>query len=534
MAQAQHIPQQDPAAKEGPAKDPLEATKDAEQARDRPSDWGSLVADLSSSKIERPEWQIHDRTHLEFALDYHIDPRARANAWEWEAFFFIPESLRLDSKTYDKQDIYADLQSYVRFAVPEVTFGALPGAPLERVRAAGAKSQQAAIRELRLFACLVRAAGVQAKRAITEALDDPATRSTALAASARMVTDARRIVTSLREVLAALPPQQDDTLETAASWVDEDVSRLIETLLGSLAMQLDKAGAPASLHQSVVDAAVAEARYRADNGLDGVGHLATDKREVEHLEFRRHVLKRFTSSVLWLKPEVREGARMVLEILYALAAGVAMAFAVAAAILNGNPIGTERIWMWGAIAVLAYMGKDRIKAALQQVFSKVVSRHFPDRRWRIRDRERGVVLGKVDEQSAFVPWDELPAAVLTTRRSTRKHPLEEQARPEKVLWHKKLVSLSAEHVAEADARFGALTEIFRLDLRRWLAHTDDPKRKIVFADPFEGRVCSAIAPRVYNIGVVYRLRRKDDAKATWHRIRVVVSRKGIRRIDHIS
>src|SRR5690606_5041563 len=177
---------------------------------------------------------------------------------------------------------------------------------------------------------------------------------------------------------------------------------------------------------------------------------------------------------------------VVLEVLYALAAGVAMAFAVAAAILNGNPIDGERIWMWGAIAVLAYMGKDRIKAKLQQVFSKVVSRHFPDRRWRIRDRERGIVLGKVDEQSAFVPWDELPPPVLTARRSTRKHHLEEQARPEKVLWHKKLVRLSAEGVAQADRRFDALTEIFRLDLRRWLAHPDDPKRKIVFADPDEG------------------------------------------------
>lgn len=528
MAEAQHIPQED-----FPRIDPIVAPRDAARPWDRSSDWGSLVADLST-KNDRPEWQIHDRTHLEFALDYRVDPAVRTTAYEWEAFFFIPESLRLDGKTYDKQDIYSDLQSYVRFAVPDVAFGELAGEPVERIRNAAKRDVQDVMRELRLFACLVRASGVQARRTITDALASPETRSTAFAASARMVADARRVVTSLRSALAELPAQEDDTLATAASWVDEDVSRLIETLLGSLAVQLEKAGAPASLHQAVVDAAVGEARYRAENALDGVGHRTTDKRQIEHLEFRRHVLKRFTSSVLWLKPEVREGARIVLEVLYALAAGVAMAFAVAAAILNGNPIDGERIWMWGAIAVLAYMGKDRIKAKLQQVFSKVVSRHFPDRRWRIRDRERGIVLGKVDEQSAFVPWDELPPPVLTARRSTRKHHLEEQARPEKVLWHKKLVRLSAEGVAQADRRFDALTEIFRLDLRRWLAHTDDPKRKIVFADPDEGVVCSAIAPRVYNIGVVYRLRRKDDPSAPWHRVRVVVSRKGIRRVDHID
>jgi hypothetical protein len=43
---------------------------------------------------------------------------------------------------------------------------------------------------------------------------------------------------------------------------------------------------------------------------------------------------------------------------------------------------------------------------------------------------------------------------------------------------------------------------------------------------------TASAPRVYNIAVVYRLRR-DGHAAPWHRVRVVVSRKGIRRLDAI-
>ncbi len=509
------------------------ADAEAEAALDRPSDWGSLVADLSAG-AGRPAWRIHDRTHLEFAVDYAIDRGARANEYEWEAFFFIPESLRVDGHTYGKQDIYSDLSTYIRFAVPEVAFGEVAGAPLASLREVVAKGEhEAIVRELRLLACHVRASGVAASRSIADALSDgdPDRRTRALAATARMVTDARRIATGLREVLDALP-SGDDALTTAARWVDEDVSRLLETLMGSLAVQLRESGAPEGLHASVVQASVAEARYRKEKGEDAVGRVGASKRDVEHLEFRRHVLKRFTGSVLWLRPEVREGARIVLNVLYALAAGVAMAFAVAAALVNGEPMG-EDLWMWGAIAVLAYMGKDRIKAWLQGAFAVVVSRHFPDRRWRLRDRERGVVLGKIDEQSAFVPFGDLPAPVLAMRRTTRQHPLEEQARPEKVLWHRKVVRLSAAKVAKADPRFGALTEIFRLDLRRWLAHTDDPKRKIVFADPEAECVLSAVAPRVYNVAIVYRLRRLGDDREAWHRIRVVVTRKGIRRIDPI-
>lgn len=509
-------------------------SSEPEAAQERSSDWGSLVADLSKG-FDRPAWRIHDRTHLEFALDYAVAPGERTSEHEWEAYFFVPESLRIDDKTYDKQDIYFDLASYIRFAVPDVSFGQVAGAPIERLReVVDAGDPKAIVRELRVFACLVRAAGVAARRSISEALSDgdPDLRTRGLATTARMVTDGRRIAEGLRDVLAHLPTG-DDTLETAARWVDEDVSRLLETLMGSLAVRLEKAGAPEALQQSVVSAAVAEARYRRDAHLDGVGMTGANKRDVEHLEFRRHVLKRFTSSVLWLNPEVRDGAKMVLHVLYAIAAGVAMAFAVTAALWNGDPMRSDQLWMWGVVAVIAYMAKDRIKAWLQGAFSSVVSRHFPDRRWRIRDRERSVVLGKIDEQSAFVPFDELPEPVLEKRRSTRKHPLEEQARPEKVLWHRKVVRLSAAELARADDRFDALTEIFRLDLRRWLAHTDDPKRKIVFADPDEGRVQSAMAPRVYNLGIVYRLRKPGDESAAWHRIRVVVSRKGIRRIDHI-
>lgn len=507
------------------------------EPQERPSDWGSLVADLSKGDGLRPAWRIHDRTHLEFALDYLVAPGGRTSEHEWEAYFFVPDSLRIDDKTYDKQDIYFDLASYIRFAVPEVPFSEIARGPIERLHEVVESGEEPAmVRELRLFACLVRAAGVTARRSISDALSDGDTdrRTRALAATARMVSDARHIAEGLRTVLAHLPTG-DDTLDTAARWVDEDVSRLLETLMGNLSVHLDEAGAPEALRRSVVDAALAEARYRRDEGLDGVGHDGADKQEIEHLEFRRHVLKRFTSSVLWLDPEVREAARMVLHVLYALAAGVAMAFAVTAALWNGDPMqSNDRLWMWGVIAVLAYMAKDRIKAWLQGAFSSVVSRHFPDRRWRLRDRERGVVIGEVDEQSAFVPFGELPEPVLEQRRSTRRHPLEEQARPEKVLWHRKLVRLSTAEVARADERFDALTEIFRLDLRRWLAHTDDPKRKIVFADPQSGRVCSAIAPRVYNLGIVYRLRTVGDESADWHRLRVVVTRKGIRRIDHIS
>ena len=133
----------------------------------------------------------------------------------------------------------------------------------------------------------------------------------------------------------------------------------------------------------------------------------------------------------------------------------------------------------------------------------------------------------VDETTRFQPFDDLPEEVLATRRMTRRHPLEEMARPEHVLWHRKVVRLGPRATKQG------LTEIFRLDLARWLANTHDHKARLALADPRSGDVKELTAPRVYNVAVVYRAWCGTGPRPPFRRERIVVSRKGIRRIEAI-
>ncbi|MCA9601561.1 MAG: hypothetical protein KC417_06045, partial [Myxococcales bacterium] len=434
-----------------------------------------------------------------------------------------------------RQDMDSDLQSYIRLGVPPVEFGALTREPFQILRQAWQSGDDdAAVREARLFACEVRAAGGRERSRIADDLgsgrDD--VRAAALARAQRMAADAARLRQSLSE-LFGVSSEGASLRESAAAWVDEDISKAVETVLGQLTRDLTDAHAPRQLIRTVRQAAVAEARYRLDAGLDGVGAGTLSKRDVEHLEFRRHVLKRFTSSALWLEAHARNPAGVAINVFYAIAAGVAMAFALAMAFVNGRDAHPEQFWIWAGAVVVAYAGKDRLKAWLQGFFASYVSKKYPHRRWLIRDPERQQVVGRVDEWSGFVRDDDMPADVLEARRSTGRQPIEDRSAPETVIRHHKSVLVRPATIQGADARFRALTEVFRLDLRRWLSHTDDPKRQILYADPISGHIRSAVAPRVYNIGVVYRLRQTGDAQAPWHRVRVVVSRKGIRRIEHV-
>ncbi len=516
------------------------------------ADWASLFGDLSRKPALLPEvdppveWRVHDRTHVEFAIDYPTGPGA-STTHTWEAYFFVPESFRLRDGTYDKKDIYEDLWSYVRYAVPSVPFhelgstaeGSLLDRLLEALRAAsgapdGSEKAAAAMQRLRLFACHVRASGLSAMREVERRVAEDTEVVGTFVASCGAVAGAFRNVLVQAEAFR-LP----DEVRTAASWTDEDISLVLETFCATLGIAMEKASDEADalgpLAEQLAAYAVCEARHRRSSGYDTVGTSDADERMAEHFEFRRHVLKRFTSSVLWLSLEVRQAATWVVHALYAVAAMAAMTFAVWASM--GSEPSTSFIRYAVPLAV-AYAVKDRMKALLQGVFADWIAKRFPDRNWLIRDRERdGRVVGRVKEQAGFLPFRGVPEEVLKVRRLTREHHLEEQARPERVLWHQKTMIIDPEKVRDNASDFSMLTEIFRLNLRRWLAHADDPNRKAVFADPDDALIYSMTTRRVYNVNVVYRLRAGGGgAKGTggpYHRIRVVVSRKGIERIDAI-
>lgn len=519
-------------------------------ARDLPStEWGSLLGDLTRARPTMTaadvEWRVHDKTHLEFAIDYPFG--ASTTPYHWEAYFFVPDSFRLAQTTYDKRQIYDDLLSYVRLAVPEIPYEELArdcdsadvDSWTERLRATlvaargepdGSPASRAAIRRARVFACMVRASGLEAQRAMLDACNEADDVAEAVVASNRFSAASKRIAQAYRSLLEDGEDMElAEEVLVALRWVDEDISLFSEALFATASIHLhEKSGQKwAELGSKLAGDAVEEARYRRTQDYPSVGAEDASPRLVEHIEFRRHMLKRFTSSVLWLSHEVRDAATWIVHALYAIAAAIAMAFAVWATLRA-----TQMQEMLAIIVlVTSYAVKDRLKAILQMYLSRWAERRFADRAWSIKDTERNERLGVVTERAGFRDFRKLPQGVLAARTLTREHALEEFARPETVLWHEKHVALEPRE--EGALPSPMMTEIFRLNIGSWLAHTDDPTRTITFADPDEAVVCSVNARRVYNLNVVYRLNRGEEGAAPWRRIRVVVSRKGIERIDPI-
>ena len=75
--------------------------------------------------------------------------------------------------------------------------------------------------------------------------------------------------------------------------------------------------------------------------------------DLEQIERRQPLLKRFTSSVLWLDTEIRDGYVGAEHAFHALAAGIAVAFAIGVAVAYGQQGMPSRIGMWAAVVVIA-------------------------------------------------------------------------------------------------------------------------------------------------------------------------------------
>jgi hypothetical protein len=498
------------------------------------------VADGTSSPVETtsspgPTWKRHDRTHLEISLQYPVPVNGHAVAHIWEAFYFLPESFRLDSTTYSKRELFADSRSYVRFTTPWIELKLVPEEARELAQRLTSKAPDTVVWELKLFASRVRTAIVgEAQATITDMATADDARVTSLTAT--FLAIGNEALTAVRDVLGpqklrtlSFEPVDPEVAKTQA-WVDEYLSRVLELAFIRLANVVEKRDGPKDVADAAITAAVDEARYRQSYNEGPVSSPDGSVHDLEQIERRQHALKRFTSSVLWLNVQTREGYTVALHVFHALAAGIAMAFAVIIAVLFGQPDAPGKLGMWAAVVVVAYMGKDRLKAILQNVFDSVVATRLPDRRWTVSMPDEAPVLADVEERAGFIDRDAIPDSVDATRRVAYRDRLQELAGPESILCHRKTVRVRADAMQANAPKFTELTDVMRVDVSRWLTHTDDAKRTVTFADPDAGELFQSKLPRAYDVTVVYRLTNTSTPDTEWQVARIVVSRNGIRRV----
>ena len=486
--------------------------------------------------------EAHDRNQFEVKLDYTTDAEAKRDRYRVEAYFFIPRSLGVNPHTYSRAHFYSDVQAYIRFKTPEFTFQDLldpnnDRSPFNRLR--GELSQNGCFegdvaqlsQEFKLLGCILRAR-IQDRAGSIQAQLAKFGGSGDLESSVdRLVTELGDSLRTLRSLNLEHAPQR---LREAFAYVDEYLSLVCEMHLTHLVQSMDRSSRLGDRFQKTRERLtvmlLAERSHRcAKNYL-----TVLEEGSEEHFVYRQGMLKKYVMSVLFLEITKERQGRRLLDVMAAVAAGIAMTFSTVAAIWSQEIYGINSFPFVMAL-VVSYMFKDRIKEWLRRYFSHKITPALADYDLAIHDPESDDPVGRCRETFAFVNEDQIPVEVLEKRHIDNRSSLEAESKPEVIIRYSKDIDLKGSIIRRLHGRLRDITDIIRFNLARFLLRADDPQRKIRRFNAETDRVDSIHLPKLYHINVVFVLRTQKHPEAqTVERVRVIVDRSGIKRLESVD
>jgi hypothetical protein len=507
--------------------------------------------EIADSKIS-----VHDRHRFEIKLDIEL-PAHEAKGYRVDMYFFVPKALNINPSTYSKDLFYSSIQRYIRFKTPQFSLAeiidpSVAASPFSRIRKdlGAILAGQGSGDTIETVFCETKLLGAVTRGAIRDSvkrlLGDLAAirRADVLMASVaafgesagQFIADLGAYVARVRglrqEMIAPGVPVK---LREAYLFFDEFISLTIQdylsTLLHALRERTDLEASFPHLDASIAATIATEQRYRESMGYPSV--LSNDKTD-STLLYRRGVLKKFISNVLFLNTEVSEWEGLS-QIPLAVAAGFAMLFAAVVMVLAQNRYTTNSI-PFIVVVVVSYIFKDRLKDWLKLYLSKGLVRWTADRKIRIRDPYSGRVIGKLKEAFSFAEEARIPAEVLYCRHMDNITSIDEEGKPERVIKYEKEVSLFPTRVSRFHQRRRDLNDIMRLNIDDFLKQADDPVVEYLHLDPLSGQLEQVHCQRVYHVNVVFTYRSLDSRKQAsqrFERIRLVLNRDGIVKLDEV-
>ncbi|SVD75099.1 uncharacterized protein METZ01_LOCUS427953, partial [marine metagenome] len=261
----------------------------------------------------------------------------------------------------------------------------------------------------------------------------------------------------IEEMLQGLSP----ILNEAYDFVDEYISLTLESHLTQLLEKVNRAlgieATAAPGHQKMRLILERERQHRDNVGYPRILESGVPN---EHYVYRRGILKKFVMSVLFLEVKREKETHRVPDTVGAIAAGLAMVFAVAVAVWAERRYGLNTGPFFGAL-VVSYILKDRIKEWVKRYSSRFLSRFTSDYRLEIMDPRNEESVGVSRETFSFVSSGDIPDDVLSRRHGGAPNSIEARSKREICLKYEKEIILKGKIIDQHHARLLDVNDIMR-------------------------------------------------------------------------
>lgn len=472
----------------------------------------------------------HDNFSVEFKFGFDCVMDGVRDDFSVNAWMFVPNSLDINSEIYGKKQFYRDIKSNVRLITPSYLLREIAAddsqpmtllrSAMEKVASSVQESDMGAYEyHLKMFAAIFKSA-----------LRDSATHlrnAVSLADAEHLVEDylsnSELILKKFRALYAIIDvPSVSDQTRSYFRLCDEFITHTVEIQTIRIVRRMDStAQTPQekAVRQRFAQMVMAQREYKKLKGYGVLnGEVNHDRRLVHH----RGMLKKLIESDLYINLRKKKDGVAVEQLLYSIAAGVAMIFATGVAWFTQVKYGNIT-WPLFVVLVVSYMLKDRIKELMRYYFAHKLGDKYFDKKADISIGNTRV--GVLKEGFDFISWGHTPQIVKDLREKASSIADETRIFEEKILLYRKHLTIDDKALqSNADYPMRGINEIMRLHLTRFTQKMDNPTVPI---DTFDenGNVITIQVQKSYYINIVFQL--QHDGQIEYHHFRITMTRDGI-------
>ena len=479
--------------------------------------------------------KIHDKFSLEFKVGFRVRRKLKKDDFAVNTWLFIPNSLDINQQTYNKNQFYSDVKSYIRLITPifllrkikeeiidknlKESFNAMASDPTKT-------NKREFEHQIKMFGAIFKSALRDECNYILEKALVNDNDIEYLVTSA--IKNFKEITTSYRELrkIICVPTVPPNVLNYFY-FGDEFIAGTIEMYLYPLINNIPETENFHTIRKKLIDYVKEEEKYKQEKGYTIVN--PNDSANNRELIFRYGILKKFIESDLFLKVLKKRDGLLIEQIYFSLAAGLSMIVATGIAFYTQIKYGNFTMPLFVAL-VISYMLKDRIKELTRFYFVKANKGKFFDNKTTISLKDNPIGLSK--ESMDFITEEMLPKEIIKIRARTPLVEAENRISDEKIILYRKTLIINREKMsANSKYNFSGINDIMRLYITRIIQKAVAPEAPLYYADS-NGKISTVVAEKMYYMNIIMEL--QFDGQTDYKRYRIVFSRNGIINLEEVE
>jgi len=474
----------------------------------------------------------HDQLSFEAKLEFPAKREScKTKDFIVNIFIFLPYGLDINKHNYTKEDFFKSLKTNIRLTTPFYTLerlkeeNSIPFLQLKKsievfVTSSTEKIKMEYEKQIKRFCSIFKAALRDEANKILKSQNEEKRQY--------LLKDFRNNTEQIRNQFKGLkyllnPGITEEATNSIFDYADEYQSLLVERHAAYLLKVFSRQAKENVLCiKTLNEIVLQEMDYRRQKAYHSVAIKHQDNVNLLHRIAR---LKKFIESNLYLNTDTKKEGIIVEQILFSIAAGIAMVFATGVAFASQMIYGNLTLPFFIAL-IVSYMFKDRIKELTRIYFSEKHQKIVYDFKTKIYYQNKKKI-GDLKEGFNFELHQYLPEEVLEARNKIRATEITEESLGEKIIHYRTKVKIRSKIKNAND--FSGVTQILRFNISDFTKKMDDPEKEILIRT--KNGFKRTFSDRVYHINLIMTY--SDGHGQIIKPYKIYANRKGIRKIVKI-